>query len=251
MRYCEFRELCCCAAILGAMALAGCGDSCFFGFSSNGKGGVAVAAGNLPPACPSPRMNGAVRVLALKSQACETCARAVRAEHIFVTVKGVELGPNSFDQPGDWLEIAPELETEPRQIDLLGDGLAETLVDSRAVPAGGYRQLRLQFFPDSGARTLPAESSCGGTLWNCTVLAGGGVEPIRLPGDGLLVAIESPAGGPVAVLPDAGMDLRLKLEPHWVADYSGNDGWRLERVLTGSAAMGQRWSLEQENHSLP
>ncbi len=77
---------------------------------------------------------------------CETCTAAARVEHLSVTVRGIELrgrGSADTDSP-EWVELAPEFAKEPRQVDLLGNAAAEILVEDALVPAGSYREVRLQ-----------------------------------------------------------------------------------------------------------
>jgi hypothetical protein len=240
----------------GVIALAGCGNSCFVGFFNNGNGHVAVAAGSPPPACSFSTARGALRVVALKAPVCELCAATARADHVFVTLRGIQLDPDNMGEPhaADWLEIAPQLANEPRQIDLIGDTMPEILVESANVPAGGYREVRLQFLSDSAASgdKVPAENSCGEMRWNCVVMANGHAEPLHLAGGvpELLVAIQGPNGDSFTMLPDARMDLRLSLEPHQGAYFSSNEGWRLQTVLVGREAIGRRRPVEEEDSSV-
>jgi hypothetical protein len=251
MRYfrCNFRKLFYCAAFVAAPLLGACGDTCFFGFVNNGKGGAAVAAGNPPPACPPQKASGAVRVIALQLPACESCTPAARVVHIFVTIRGIALRPSALGQldRDEWLEIAPQLESAPLQMDLAGDEQPQILVKSLGVPAGAYREIRLQLFEDAprGA-ARPAQSACGQARSNCMVWADGSAEPIRWPGERpeLLLAIESPDSDAVAIVPDAGIDLRLTFTAQTV--FSGARGWATQRALAGSASMGRRWSLEED-----
>src|ERR1700751_1964622 len=86
------------AAVFAAIGLAGCGNSCFVGFSNNGNGGLIVKNGNPPPTCPFSRAHGKMDVVALKSTVCETCTAAVRALHIFVTLQSIQLRPSASDE---------------------------------------------------------------------------------------------------------------------------------------------------------
>jgi hypothetical protein len=239
----SFQTIFCCAVIFLAVGLSGCGNSCYAGFSINGKGGLIVVAGNPPPACSLSQVNGTMRVVALKSPVCESCMPATRVEHVFVTLQGVQLLPLAGDDTNspDWLELAPQLAKEPRQIDLMGNFLPVILQENTTVAAGSYREVRLQFVSGSSmsAETLPSENACGGTLWNCRVMADGHVQPLRLPTDGSELSIPSQnmENGPFVVLPDTGMELRLSLESHPRAYFSNAEGWTLQNVLAGQATV--------------
>lgn len=236
-----------------AVALTSCSDSCFVGFSNNGNGGVIVKAGNPAPACSLTQVHGAMSVVALKSLLCETCTAVTRVEHVFVTLRGVQLrfGAREDATSPDWLELAPQLAKEPRQIDLMGNSMPVLLAESANVPAGSYREVRLQFFDGSprSAEELPAVNVCGETRWNCIVMANGYVEPLRLPGDmpELLIPSQSIEGDSVAVLPDARVDLRLSLEPHQGSYISSSEGWRLQSTLVGRVMVVRQRSLAGEN----
>jgi hypothetical protein len=98
-----------------AIALTGCGDSCFAGFSNNGNGGLIVKVANPPPSCSLPQVHGAMSVVALKSSLCETCAASTRVEHVFVTLRGIQLrlGASENALSPNWLELAPTSERNP------------------------------------------------------------------------------------------------------------------------------------------
>ena len=238
------------AAMFMAIGLAGCGDSCFVGFSNNGNGGVIIKAGNPAPVCSLSLAHGTMSAVALKTQVCETCTAAARVEHVFVTLRSIQLRPSASDHTNspDWLELAPQLANEPRQIDLMGNSMPVVLVESTIVPAGSYREVRLQFFPGSptSAEKLPAEDACGETRWNCVVMADGHVEPLRLPGDvpELLIPSKSIESDSVVVLPDARMDLQLSLAPHQGSYFSSTEGWRPQNVLVGRAMVVRQRSSE-------
>lgn len=237
------------AVIFAAFGVVGCGNTCVSGFTTNG---FFLNTASPASACSLTQAKGAVRVVALKSPVCETCTAAARLEHLFVTLRSIQLRPSALDNTDapDWLEIAPQLANEPRQIDLIGDSMPEILVENAIVPAGIYREVRLEFSPDSpaNAEKLSAENACGETRWNCTIMADGHVEPLRLPGDApeLLIAIQSLESDSFVVLPESRMELQLSLEPHQVAYSSSTEGWKLQSVLVGRASVVRQWSVEQE-----
>jgi hypothetical protein len=248
---CHLRNTFRCAAMFTAIGLAGCGNSCLVGFSNNGNGGVIIKAGNPAPTCSLSQANGTLSVVALKSSVCESCVTAARVEHVFVTLRSIQLRPGASDNanPPDWLELAPHLTKEPRQIDLMGDAMPVTLVESASVPAGSYREVRLQFFSASpaSAEELPAENACGETRWNCIVMADGHVEPLRLSGDvpELLIPSQSIESDSVVVLPDSRMDLTLSLAPRQGYYFSSTEGLKLQNALVGRVTVVQQRSLEK------
>ena len=249
---CTFR----CASMFIAIGITGCGNSCFVGFSNNGNGGVIVRAGNPAPTCSLSQANGTMSVVLVKSPVCESCTAAARVEHVFVTLRSIQLRPSASDDTNSskWLELAPHLANEPRQIDLMGNSMPVILVDSAIVPAESYREIRLQFFPESptSAEGLPAESVCGETRWNCMVMANGHVEPLRFAGGVLELFIPSQSieGDSVVVLPDSRMDLRLSLEPFQGSYFSSAEGWKPQNALVGSATVVRQRSFEAENSTL-
>src|SRR5580692_8418167 len=134
-------------AILLAAFVGGCGNFCLVGVANNGNGTVGVSAGNAPPACTPNQGNGMARVLALKSPACEECTASARVAHVFVTLRGIQLHPCSLAdaESPDWVELIPEIKSEPRQIDLKDEDIQEILREKAATAEGNSRQIRLQF----------------------------------------------------------------------------------------------------------
>ena len=237
-----------CAAIIAAIGFAGCGNSCFVVFFNNGNGGVVVKAGNPPPPCSLTQARAAINVVALTSGVCETCTADARVEHVFVTMQGIQLRPAVTDGASkDWLEIAPAMANKPRPIDLVGNS-PETLVGAN-IPAEAYREIRLRFCFDSGAnQECHADTPCGETLRNCVIMADGRTEPLRWPGGTpeLVIAIRTPEGDSMAVLPDSFIDLRLSIELQQAFSVSSIQGFRLQTVLVGRATAVPRWPPEKE-----
>ena len=239
-------------AIVAAIGFAGCGESCVFGVVNSGMGVAIVGAANTSPPCSLKQTRAAMNVVALKSAVCETCTTDARVEHVFVTVQGMQLHPAVTDDASkDWLEIAPELTDQSRQMDLVGGSLPERLVENANIPAETYRELRLRFCIDSGSnQESRANNACGGTLRNCIVMADGRVEPLRWPGDTpeLVIPIRADEGDTFAVLPDSIVDLRLSLEVHQAFTVSSIQRSRLQNVVLGHATAVRRWkSIENHN----
>jgi Domain of unknown function (DUF4382) len=188
---------------------------------------------------------GMMNVAAGKSRVCEICTASSRAQHIFVTLKSIQLRSVSSDSPGNpqWLELAPQILREPRQIDLLFDSSPEILVQRASVPAGTYRELRLQFLPDSAANpdALPTENSCGHR--NCMVMTDGHVEDLHFTDTAdspeLLLPLQYNGGSALAVVPGATVDIRLTLQPQQVSIVSPSVGWQIHYVLVGGASVSR------------
>jgi len=237
------RRVSCCVAVLFTTVSSGCGNSCFAGFSNNGNGGIIIKAGNPPPACSLPRINGAMSVLALKPLFCEFCA-APGPQHVFVTLRAVQLRSSAIAEPGssDWLEIAPRLRDEPLQIDLVGGPVPEVLVDNAAIPAGTYHQVRLRFLPDSqpDAGRLRSPNPCGETYHNCIVMADGRIDPMGWPTDpDALIAADTVPNGGLLAAPGAKTDLLLSFKLSQMLYSSGAEPLKPRIVLAGRAAAGQ------------
>jgi len=232
------------AAILNAVGLAGCANSCFVFVSSNGNSGVFVKVADPPPVCPLGQAKGAVRLTVLKSQFCETCTVSA-VEHAFVTVKSVQLGSNTIDNTNssEWLEIAPHLADEPRQIDLIGEPSSEVLVESGIVPAGNYTRVRLQFVLDSPGSLAGA---CGRARWNCVVMADGNVGPLQVRGGApqLIIPLDTNNAGQF-VLPDSKMDLQISLQSRRILTPASGGGLQIENVLEGRATAVRQWPARQ------
>lgn len=232
-------------ALLIAVGLAGCANSCFVFVSSNGSSGVFVKVGEPPPVCSLDPAKGAIHATVLKSSVCEACTSSTKMEHVFVTVRGIQLSPATIDANSpEWFEIAPHLAVEPKQIDLMGNAAPEVLVDRAMVSALSYREVRLQFVLARDPQLLPVQNACE-EQWNCVVMADGRVERLRLPGDvPELVMPLSSGNESVVVLPDGQMDLQLSLESQKVLTFSSADGLKPQNVLSGHAHALRQWHFE-------
>jgi hypothetical protein len=227
--------------------LTSCGTTCVAGIFANGTGVILVKNSTPPPTCPFSTGTGMMNVAADKLQICETCTPSSRAQHIFVTLKSIQLHSVFPDSPNNpqWLELAPQLLREPRQIDLLFDSTPEILAQSASVPAGTYRELLLQFLPDTPADPgpLPADNSCGHHRQNCVLMADGRVEELHFTGSGdspeLLLPLQFNGSAALTVVPGATVDLRFTLEPQQVSAVSPSEGWQIYYVLVGTASVAR------------
>ena len=236
------RRVSCCVIALFTTVISGCGNSCFVGFSNNGNGGIIVKAGNPPPACSLPQINGAMSVLALKPLLCQFCS-APGPQHVFVTLRAVQLRSSAIAEPGssDWLEIAPRLRDEPLQIDLVGGPVPEVLVDNAAIPAGTYHQVRLQFLPDSQpVAGLRSPNPCGEAYHNCIVMADGRIDQLGWSAaPDVLIPADTVPKGALLVPAGAKTDLLLSLELSEMLYSSGTEPLKPRAFLVGRAAARQ------------
>ena len=241
------------AFLFAAVGLTGCGNTCVAGFSINGNGGVIVRAGDPPPACSLAQAKGAMTALAIKSPVCESCAGPVRLDHVFVTLRSIQIHSDDSDDPNshDWIELAPQLENEPRQFDLLGDSQPAILVENALVPAGMYREVRLQFLSasPSNAEALLTRNACGVARWNCIVMGNGEIEPVHFPADApeLLIPPQNMESDSLLVLPDDRLELRLTLELRQAPHFSAAEGWKTQNVVGGHAKVARQRSFEMED----
>ena len=241
------------AALFASFGLVGCGNTRVVGFSINGNGGVIVRAGDPPPACSLAQAKGAMTAMVLKSPTCDSCLAPAPVDHIFVTLRGIQIRSNSSNDSNssDWIELAPQLESEPLQFDLLGDSQPAILVKNASVPAGMYREVRLQFLPGSPAHTEtpPTNNSCGVEQWNCTVTGNGKIEPLHFQGDSpeLLILSLNTESDSLLVLPDAGMELLLILELRQHPHFSDVEGWKTQNLILGHAKVVRQRSPDLEN----
>ena len=224
------------AVLVFVLALAGCGNSCFVGISNNGTGVVIVKVSNPPPSCSLNQANGTMQVVAVKQAVCKTCASTIPREHVFLTVRGIQLQSADASAP-PWIEVAPQLVSAPRQIDLT-NSQPDVLVEHALLPAGSYRELRLQFLAESPASSpsLPVENLCRDKGWNCLIADSGKIDPIQQAD--LVVDLESTPRTPVLLLPDSSLQLQVNLGVTASAlHFSDSTGARLQTVVVGNVTV--------------
>jgi len=245
-----FRYVCSAPLILASLALAGCQNSCFLGFSNNGNGGLIVKSGNPPPTCSLTQAQGTMHAAIVRAPACANCTSAARVEHIFLTLRGIQLHPGAVADldSADWIEIAPQLANTPLQIDLIEDVSSKIVLENTSIPAGTYRQVRLQFLGDSSinADLLPAKNLCGGSQYNCVVMGDRRVQPPLFRGKlpELLLSAGNIEGGSLVLLPGGSTELRLHLEARQAYSSSSTEPWKSQVLLVGRATPALNAPLE-------
>jgi hypothetical protein len=163
-------------------------------------------------------------------------------QHVYVTIRSVRAhtsGTADDNSPG-WQELAPQLNTQPMQIDLFAAGpnacLLTMLGSNTALPTGTYQQIRLLLVPnDGGSGPVPAINACGGQGFNCAILQDGSVHELQLSSQantGLKIPPGQIEGGPITVA--AGQDVDLNIDFNACASIiqQGNGKFRLKPVLT-------------------
>jgi uncharacterized protein DUF4382 len=142
------------AALLLAVWVTGCSNTCFTFNSNPPTGTIGIKASDPSPSCTLAKANGAIRLQIDAEPACSSCAGSVNVQHVFVTIRGIEVHPSMMadDDPTDWQRLAPQLAKQPLQVDLVRDtadqDARELLGEIVTLPAGIYRQLRVRFVPN-------------------------------------------------------------------------------------------------------
>jgi hypothetical protein len=163
-------------------------------------------------------------------------------QHVYVTIRSVQAHTSATadDNSPGWQELAPQLNTQPMQIDLFAAGpnacLLTMLGSNTALPTGSYQQIRLLLVPnDGGGGPVPAINACGGQGFNCAILQDGSVHELQLSSQantGLKIPPGQIEGGPITVA--AGQDVDLNIDFNACASIiqQGNGKFRLKPVLT-------------------
>jgi hypothetical protein len=225
----------CCVALLTGIFAAGCGNNCFVGFS--GTGFIVKAQTG---ACGNPPIAVKLNVVVSTLRLCDKCNPPSSIEHLFVTIKGVQLRStgNADTNPSAWVELAPELAREPRQIDLMGEGSAQALVQNASVAVGTYSAARVQFASDSQDihEELAAGSACKSGLRNCIVMGDERESSLAWPPDNraeIIVPFANLPGHALALLSSSTTELQLNLEPH-IAVSSSAQGFQTHSTLSAT-----------------
>src|ERR1700760_4952439 len=117
-----------------------------------------------PPASPSSSSSSTGSASVMVSDPATCSGPSGPFAHVFVTITGVQanVSSNAGDNDSGWINLTPNLSSQPKQIDLLGQAnnqcFLATLGDTQQLQAGSYRQIRLILADNSSAVT---NNACG------------------------------------------------------------------------------------------
>ena len=127
--------------------------------------------------------------------------------HVYITVRSVQahIDPNATDSSSGWQELAPQLASQPTQIDLFSKPQTTCVLaqlGSASLPVGSYQQIRLLLVSNSPAagHSLPANNACAGNGYNCVVLGDTSIHELQLSSQantGLKIPPGQIVGGPI------------------------------------------------------
>ena len=217
--------LCRCALLAAlfaaALAMMNCGNTTVTGQFNNGMGTVNVSISD-PPSCAAPSGD---------------------FESVFITFRSVQahISATADDNSSGWQELAPQLVTQPVQVDLLhlpanGACLLKQL-GSNSLPAGDYQQIRLLLMPNSPpSGPVPATNACAplGQVFNC-VVDNTGVHALDLSSQantGLKIPPGQVLGGPIHVAAGQSVDINIDFNTCQSLVPMGNGSFRLKPTLT-------------------
>ena len=207
-------------AVLAALVAVGltlvtCGKTTITGQFNNGMATVNVSLSD-PPSCLPPAGN-------FKS--------------VFITIRSVQahISATADDNSAGWVELVPELNAQPVQVDLLNlpanaACLLKQLGSNTSLPAGDYQQIRLLLVSNnSSSSAVPASNACAtlGPVFNCVVDSNNNTSELQLSSQantGLKIPPGQVVGGPIHV----GEGHNLAFDACYVcADHASGQG-RLE-----------------------
>src|SRR5260370_18128915 len=210
-------------SLLALVGLAAVFVSCggYTSLTSNGGMGTINVSITDPPSCEFP--NGSFR-------------------HVFISIRSVQahISASADDNSAGWQELAPQLMSQPMQIDLFAagsnSGLLKMLGWNTPLPAGNYQQIRLLLVPnDGGSGPVPASNHCNGQGFNCVVLQDGSIHELNLSSQantGLKIPPGQIVGGPISVGAGQTVDLNIDFNACASIIRQGNGQFRLKPVLT-------------------
>ena len=186
---------------------------------------------------------GSIRVSISDPPSCAAPVGSI--QHVFITIRSVRAHISAAadgSTPG-WQELAPQLNTNPVQIDLLGSPtigigcLLAILGSNSSLPVGNYQQIRLILVAnDGGGGAVPAATTnpCGNGF-NCVILPDGSVHELALSSEattGIKIPPGQVVGGPIHVGPGQAVDLNIDFMVCESLLLQGDGTFRLKPVLT-------------------
>lgn len=159
--------------------------------------------------------------------------------HVYVTITDVQANTSASAGNSDsgWADLTPNLKSNPKQIDLLGQTnnqcFLATLGDPQELQAGNYQQIRLMLAPNSASVSNNACASASSA--NCVVLtADNSVHALQLSSEaqtGLKIPSGQIASGGFNIAAGQTEDLDIDFNTCASIVQEGNGGFRLKPVL--------------------
>jgi len=163
-------------------------------------------------------------------------------KHVFITVRSVQahISASADDSTPGWQELAPQLVTQPMQIDLFSSPQTNCILaqlGSASLPAGTYQQIRLLLLSNSSSApsAIPLSNSCAGNGFNCVVLDDNSIHTLQLSSQdntGLKIPPGQIVGGPITVGAGQSVDLNIDFNACASIVREGNGTFRLKPTLT-------------------
>ena len=201
--------------------LASCGGS---SSSSTTQVGSAVLSISDPPSCAAPTGS-------FKS--------------IFITIRSVQAHTSATanDNSPGWQELAPQLNSQPVQLDLLnlpnnGACLLQQLGTTTSLPVGDYQQIRLLLVPNapSTGAVLPSNACASlGQVFNCVVDSNNKISELELSSQantGLKIPPGQIVGGPIHVAAGQSVDINVDFNACASIVHQSDGTFRLKPALT-------------------
>jgi len=211
------------ALVAVALTLVTCSKTTTMTQVSNGMATVNVSISD-PPSCSPPAGN-------FKS--------------VFITIRSVQAHTSATadDNSPGWVELVPELNSQPVQVDLLnlpanGACLLKTLGSNTSLPAGDYQQIRLLLVPDNpGSAAGTSTNACAalGQVFNCVVDSKNNTSELQLSSQantGLKIPPGQVVGGPIHVASGQSVDINVDFNACASIIQEGNGKFRLKPTLT-------------------
>ena len=158
--------------------------------------------------------------------------------HIFVTITDVQVNSSSSagDNDAGWIDLTPNLQSNPRQVDLLAQAnnqcFLAMLGASTELQPGSYQQIRIILADGS---TSVSGNQCGSTP-NCVILSSSAntPQPLLLSSEsktGLKIPSGQIAGGQFVIAAGETKDLDIDFNACASIVAQGNGQFRLKPVL--------------------
>jgi hypothetical protein len=162
-------------------------------------------------------------------------------KNVFISIRSVQANRSADENAGNWVELAPQLATNPVQIDLLDVSPAECVLaqlgNQVALTAGDYRQIRLLLVSNTPAAgtPVPAANACGTEGFNCAVLSDDIPRRLLLSSQdltGLKIPPGQIVGGPIRVEQGQHVDINIDFNICASIVRQGDGQLRLRPALT-------------------